>query len=138
MSKLISASHSKYQIVYHIQWCTKYRYEALKQDKYKKQMEEIITEVAQRHSITILELAVCSEHVHAVVQTTASTAPARVSQILKGASSFYFFQKNPRFRKRYPRGHFWSRGKYYGTVGNADLETVKNYVRKQSTLAQFT
>ena len=34
--------------VHHLEWCTKYRYEMFKQDKYKKLCEEILRETAQR------------------------------------------------------------------------------------------
>jgi len=32
------------------------------------------------------------------------------------------------FRLRYPQGHFWSPGTFYRTVGDADAETVIQYV----------
>jgi hypothetical protein len=34
-------------------------------------------------------------------------------------------------RRRYPRGHFWSSGKFYRGSGDADAETVIQYVRYQ-------
>ncbi|MBD3407766.1 MAG: hypothetical protein GF411_16730, partial [Candidatus Lokiarchaeota archaeon] len=36
----------------------------------------------------------------------------------------------PHFRQRYHKGHFWSPGKFYRTVGDADVETVIQYVRE--------
>jgi Transposase and inactivated derivatives len=59
-------------------------------------------------------------------------------RLLKGASSYRLFRKKPNFRKRYPRGHFWSPGKFYRSVGDADLETTRNYVRNQKTVHQMT
>ncbi len=138
MTDLLSVSHAKYQCIYHIQWCSKYRYEVLRKDEYKKEMEEIIVAVAQRHSITVLELAVQSEHVHSVVSAKPSLPITKIVQLLKGASSHEFFARHPNFRLRYPKGHFWSRGKYYGTVGSADLETVRNYVREQTILPSWS
>ena len=54
--------------------------------------------------------------------------------LLKGASSFELFRRQPKFRLRYPKGHFWSPGKFYRSVGDADLPTVIGYVRGQGVL----
>jgi len=35
------------------------------------------------------------------------------------------------FRYRYSRGSFWSPGKFYHSFGDADTETVLEYVRNQ-------
>ena len=42
------------------------------------------------------------------------------------------FKRFPRFRLRYPKGHFWSTGKGGRTVGDVDQETVIDYVRRQA------
>ena len=51
------------------------------------------------------------------------------------------FKRKTNFRRRYPRGHFWSPGKFYRTVGDADTEAVIQYVREhrfqQTTLNEF-
>ncbi|MEF8848213.1 MAG: transposase [Candidatus Thermoplasmatota archaeon] len=42
-----------------------------------------------------------------------------------------YLDRNQFSENRYPRGHFWSPGKFYRSVGNADLETVTKYVQDQ-------
>ena len=51
--------------------------------------------------------------------------------LLKGASARELLKQKSNFRRRYPKGHFWSPGKFYRTVGDADTETVMQYVRDQ-------
>jgi putative transposase len=67
---------------------------------------------------------------------------SKAFHLLKGASSRELFKQKPTFRCRYSKGHFWSPGKFYRTVGDADAETVINYVRqhqlKQTTLNGFS
>ena len=62
--------------------------------------------------------------------------------LLKQASSRELFKLKPNYRNRYPKGHFWSPGKFYRTVGDANVETVIHYVREQrlqhSTLNGFS
>ena len=56
---------------------------------------------------------------------------SKALHLLKGASANELFKRKPQFRKRYPRGHFWSPGKFYRIAGDADLETVTKYVQNQ-------
>ena len=97
----------------------------------KKFCEEILGKVAERHKIKIEELSVMSDHIHAVVEIPPTMSVSQAFHLLKGASSRELFKQKPYFRKRYPRGHFWSPGKFYRSVGDADTETVMQYVRDQ-------
>jgi len=48
------------------------------------------------------------------------------------------FRKHPKFRLRYPRGHFWSPGAYAGSVGYNTVEVVDAYVKNQNEVHQKT
>ncbi len=128
---LVSGSHSIGQNLYHLEWCPKYRYKMFMKEENKKLCEEILGEVAERHKIKIKELSVMSDHVHAVVGIPPTMSVSQAFHLLNGASSRELFKQKPNFRKRYPRGHFWSPGKFYRSVGDADTETVMQYVRNQ-------
>jgi putative transposase len=97
----------------------------------KKLCEEILEEVAERHKIKIEELSVMSDHIHTVVGLPPTMSVSQALHLLKGASARELFKRKPIFRRRYPRGHFWSSGKFYRSVGDADIETVTQYVRNQ-------
>ena len=93
--------------------------------------EEILREIAHRHKREIKEAGIMSDHLHTVVLLPPTMSVAQALQLLKGASSYELFRRKPVFRKRYPRGHFWSPGKFYRSVGDTDMETVLQYVRNQ-------
>ncbi len=138
-------SHSVGQSIFHDTWTTKCRYKMFRQLKYKILAEDILRGAAARHGIAVLELNVMSDHVHFVMGLHPSMSVSRAIQLLKGSSAYELFRAVPNFRKRYPRGHFWSAGKYAGSVGEADLETVRRYVKEQvdefqeqATLADFS
>jgi putative transposase len=126
--ELVSGSHSVGQNLYHLEWCPKYRYNMFRGKGNKKLCEDVLHEVAERHNIGILELSVMPDHVHTVVQLPLTMSVSKALQLLKGASSYELFKQKPGFRQRYPQGHFWSPGKFYRTVGDADAETVIQYV----------
>ena len=128
---LVSGSHSIGQNLYHLEWCPKYRYNMFIKEENKKLCEEILGEVAMRHKIKIEELSVMPDHVHMVAEIPPTMSVSQALHLLKGASARELFKQKPNFRRRYPKGHLWSPGKFYRTVGDADTETVIQYVRDQ-------
>jgi REP-associated tyrosine transposase len=129
--ELVSSSHSIGQNLYHLEWCPKYRYNMFKREENKKLCEEVLHEVAKRHKIKITELSVMPDHIHTVVDIPPTMSVSKTLQLLKGASSREIFKRRPHFRCRYPEGHLWSPGKFYSSVGDADAETILQYVRDQ-------
>ena len=113
-----------------------------RQEENKKLCETILHEVANRHHIILTELSVMPDHIHAVVEIPSTMSVSQALHLLKGASARELFKRKPAFRRRYSRGHFWSPGKFYRTVGDADAETVIQYVRdhrlQQTTLNGFS
>lgn len=139
--ELNSGSHRVGQSVYHLEWCPKYRYQMFNKEKHKNLCENILRTVAERHSIRIIEMAVMPDHLHLIVDIPPTMSISQAFHVLKGASAHELFKRQPKFRLRYPGGHFWSPGKFYRTVGDADAETTINYVRNhktnQATLGEF-
>jgi len=102
-----------------------------KRESNKKLCETVLHEVAKRHKIEITELSVMSDHIHVVVCIPPTMSVSKALQLLKAASARELFKRRTYFRCRYTRGHLWSPGKFYRSVGDADTETVINYVRDQ-------
>jgi putative transposase len=128
--ELVSVSHSIGQNLYHLEWCPKYRYNMFRGKKNKKLCEDILHEVAEQHNILMIELSVMPDHVH-TVQLPPTMSVSKALQLLKGASSYELFRRQPLFRYRYSRGSFWSPGKFYRSVGDTDTTTVLEYVKNQ-------
>ena len=104
-----------------------------KKEENKKLCEKILRNVAERHGIEIVEMCVMPDHLHLIVRIPPAMSISEAFHLLKGASSHELFREKPNFRKRYPKGHFWSSGKFYRTVGDVDAETTINYVRNHKT-----
>ena len=102
-----------------------------KQEENKKLCENILHEVAKQNNIEITELSVMPDHIHTVVGIPPTMSVSKALQLLKGTSSRELFKRKPNFKLRYSKGHFWSPGKFYRSVGDADMETVLQYVRNQ-------
>ena len=133
---LLSGSHSVYECVYHLEWCPKYRFNVLRKESSKADMEAILKQIATEYDLRIDELAVMPEHVHIVVRAKPSMSLSKVTQLLKGRSSYEFFRKHPNMRLRYRKGHFWAPSTCYLTTGVVDLERTRAYVRNQLDIHQ--
>ncbi|MFH0973418.1 MAG: IS200/IS605 family transposase [Candidatus Micrarchaeota archaeon] len=120
------------QVVFHLTWCTKYRYAMLRQPRFFKACEASLRSAAERHDMRVLELAVMSDHVHCVVACPRRLSASDAAHLLKGSSARDLFLFEPKFRKRYARGHFWARDFYARSVGAVDLATVRRYVREDN------
>ena len=124
--------------VHHLEWCTKYRYKLFRQDEYKKLCEEVLRETANRHNIKLREIGVMPEHIHVSCEVPPSMSQSKTLQILKGNLSYQLFRKQPKFRLRYPRGHFFSPGACANSTGYNTVEIVDNYVKNQTDIHQKT
>jgi putative transposase len=124
-------SHSIGISMWHFEWCTKYRLKMFRKEEQRNLITACIRRAASLHGIKITELSVMPEHVHCVVGMSLNLSPAKALQILKGISARLFFEKNPRARLRYPKGHLWSPGKFAASLGFIQLDTAEEYVRNQ-------
>jgi len=103
----------------------------MKKEEYSGLMIGCIRNVAFRHKMKIVILEVLPEHIHYEVELPLSMAPSRALNLLKGGSSFLFFQHHEKARLRYPKGHFWSRGKFAASVGFVQQDVVTGYIKNQ-------
>ena len=113
-----------------IQITTKYRYQMLKQDKFKTFCRIAIEEACKRWKIEIVILKVLNEHAHMIVDCPRTLSDAKLMQIIKGLSSYILFRLVPDFRKRYPRGEFWNDGYFCAGCGS-DFERAYSYIKNQ-------
>jgi putative transposase len=104
----------------------------LKEPAFYNACETSLKNAATRHGIELLEVAVMSDHVHVVADLPADMSPAKAAMLLKGTSAYELFRFQPKFRLRYWNGHFWGRGYFHRSAGDADLKTVSNYVREDN------
>lgn len=113
----------------------------LEKSKYKNLSEAAIRQAAERHQIQIKEICIADDHIHVVVNPPIDMSISHCVNMLKGVSSRLIFKEQPKFKLRYPQGHFWSRGYSTRSTGSAALETVTNYIDKhqedQATLSEY-
>ena len=127
---MLSRSHSVGKSTWHIEWCTKYRYEMMGKEENRNLVAACIRQAAHRHGISLIVLEVMPQHMHCVAELPHTMSTDKAANLLKGYSAWKIFRVKEKFRLRYPRGHFWSRGYMARTVG-VDEEQAIRYVRNQ-------
>jgi putative transposase len=123
------SSHAIYRCEYHFVWVPKYRYQILINDV-KPRLKDILSELCEWLDITVIEGAICSDHVHMYVSVPPKYSASQVMKVLKGKSAEYLRKEFPEMCKRYWGMHIWARGYFVSTVG-IDREVIKTYVKKQ-------
>jgi len=130
--ELTNFSHSVGQNSYHLVWKPKYCWDIFKFPWVKKDCEAILNEAALRYKIQVYELEVMEDHIHIFVEIPPTMAVCKALNLLKGFSSYKLFQKQPWLRKYFRKGHLWSPGKFFRSVGNVTAEAIKKYIAQSN------
>ena len=109
----------------------------MKREQFNSYCKIAIEEACKRHKIAIKILKVMEEHVHMIVDCPRTLSVAKLMQVIKGFSSYLLFRLVPNFRKRYPKGHFWSEGYFCASCGS-DFERAMKYIENQDLHHKLT
>ena len=129
-----SLSHTKWKCQYHIVFIPKYRRKVM-YGKIKVDVREILRKLCEYKGVTIVEGAVCSDHVHICVSIPPKLSVSQFVGYLKGKSALMIFDKHPEFGSKWTKA-FWARGYYVSTVGNITEDAIKKYIQEQQEEAK--
>jgi putative transposase len=115
---------------YHLEWCPKYRWNAMRSPYIAEEMKQIFLQIATEKGIVVHKLVVDSDHVHMFVSLPLWMSVSTALQYLKGISAYKIFRSHPDFRKRYRKGAFWSPGHFSRSVSNVTESAVEHYIDK--------
>ncbi len=77
------------------------------------------------------ELGFAEDHVHLQVNVPKRYSIQSAEIMLKSHSAMKLFGAHPGFRKRYPRGGFWSGYEHHESTGLTNLDESSAYLRDQ-------
>ena len=132
MKGLNKFNHGVGQNAYHLVWKPKYSWDCFKFPWVKNDCEAIINEAILRYKLKLYELEVMSDHVQVFVEIPPTMRVSKALNLLKGYSSFKLFRKHPWLRNYFRKGHLWSPGKFFRSVGNVTAEAIKNYIAQSN------
>jgi putative transposase len=132
------------QCVYHLVLVPKYRHKVFKDVQVKKTCEVVLQDIAKQLSCVIQAMEVMDDHVHLFLDINHKETIVDIFQKIKGTSSRIILLYYPNLRRRFFwKGHLWSKGKFFRSVGCVTDEVVKKYIEQsqhkglQKTLRDF-
>jgi len=124
----ISENNCVSELGLHVVFCTKYR-KAILTGTVGIAAKNILSQTCAEYGWRIESLEIMPEHVHLFIQVGPGDRPNEISRTLKSISAVYIFEKFPHLKgRRFWGSGLWSRGTYYGSVGNVSQETIKRYI----------
>ena len=126
-------SHHVYRLMYHFVWIPKYRHKVFS-SPYREVLKGIIEKIGYDYNIDIVELEIPVDHIHMVVRGVPKMSPSNVMQVIKSISAREFFRRYPDIKRRYFwGGKLWTQSYFVETIGNANEDVIRKYVRGQLT-----
>jgi putative transposase len=126
----ININHGIGENKHHLEWCPKYRWNAMRSHYIAHEMQGILEQIAHEKGIVVHKIVVDSDHVHMFVSMPLWMSVSMALQYLKGISAYKIFRLHPNFRKRYRKGSFWSPGHFSRSVSNVTQSAVEHYIDK--------
>jgi putative transposase len=121
-------SHGFGQLTYHVVFVPKFRRPIFNDAFVKKACEMLFYKIAGQYGYTIHELQIMPDHVHLFVGMKPDDSVSKAVQRFKGISARRLFQRFPELSIQLWRGHIWSAGKFYRSVGNVTIDTIRHYI----------
>jgi putative transposase len=129
--KIVKNRHHTYRIMYHFVWIPKYRNKVFK-GFYREFLIGIIKKIAYDYDMSLEEIEVLDDHIHALTTSEPKMSPSRIMQIIKSISAREFFKRFPEIKSKYFwGGKLWTRSYFVETVGERNESEVREYVRNQ-------
>ena len=110
---------------YHVIFSTKNREPSLSDDV-RERVWRYMGGIARENEMTALEIGGVADHVHMLLSLPASLAIAKAVQLIKGGSSHWV-----RGNVGGLSGFAWQDGYGAFTVSESQIETVRDYIRRQ-------
>ena len=128
------SDHAVSMLGLHLVWCTKYRKPLLDPPEVELLVRNTIGQACAEYGWVCIELEVMPDHIHLFIQTNHTDRPVDVVRTLKSLTALAVFTAFPKLKAQKLWGHgVWSRGAYYGSVGNVSQQTIARYIQEQKT-----
>jgi len=108
----------------------KYRYNCLRKQSIMNDCEAAFREF-EALGFKFGPIGFGGNHTHFRVDVPKKYSVEDAVTMLKSRSSLRIFEKHPNFRKRYPRGSFWSGYEHHESTGRKDIRAADAYILSQ-------
>jgi len=126
-------SHARYELWYHLAFCTKYRKRVFNDKKTKEEVDLLFREIALHYDLEVGQVEVLSDHVHMTLTAPPRIAPAQAVAILKSVSTKLLFKRYRWLKNQYWGGEIWAGGYFVRSIGlGLTKDAIEKYIKEQS------
>ena len=129
----ISRNHSKYLLMAHLIFVSKYRKQLL--IKYGNEIKQILSDIAEEKDFEIIEIEVDKDHVYLLVNYNPTQSILDIVRLLKQMSTYRIWRQNNNHlylsKQFWKEKTFWSDGYFACSIGNVSKETIGKYIQSQ-------
>ncbi len=122
--------HGYGQCAYHIVLVPRYRHKIFLDRGLQKRCAELLKDISAHNGFTMHELQIASDHVHVFLGIGPTCSVSDAITVLKCNSARALFSEYPALKAKFWRGHLWSSGKFYRSIGNVTAETIRHYIAR--------
>lgn len=121
---------SKYNIMYHFVFCTKYRRKVFTSG-YDTLIVNIISSID--FNFEIIEAGVDRDHIHLAISSPPKYSPSQIARVFKQLTTRAAWKHYGDHLSKFfwSRKILWSAGYYVATVGNVSKTSVLEYIESQ-------
>ena len=128
-----SKNHSKYLLIVHLIFVTKYRKQLLV--KYGDEVKIILEDVSKEKNFKIVTMEVDKDHIHLLVNYSPILSVVEIVRHLKQISTYRIWRQNNNHldlpNQFWKEKTFWSDGYFASSIGNISKETIEKYIQNQ-------
>lgn len=128
-----SKNHSKYLLMVHLIFVTKYRKQLLV--KYDDEIKTILNDVSKEKKFKIVTMEVDKDHIHLLVSYNPMLSVVEIVRHLKQISTYRIWRQNDNHlhlsKQFWKEKTFWSNGYFACSIGNISKETIEKYIQYQ-------
>ena len=123
--KYQSSGHSKFRLLFHVSFATKYRKSILNTDLESK-FHLIFLNQCKLLGVELLDFAIDSDHVHLIIACTPTISISQFMSQLKSKATFTI-------RREFPEHHgvknLWQTGYFIETISYKSVRNLNTYLR---------
>ena len=125
--------HSKTKLLVHLVFVTKYR-KLILTGSFGIDVKQILFESAKRHHWYIQAMETDKDHIHILLQYPPGDSIRHIVSILKQENTYYIWRTHHHktlARYYWAERTLWSDGYFAASIGDASIETIRQYITSQ-------
>lgn len=122
----------KYLLLYHVIFVVKYRRKTLS-PTITDTLKGSLLKIVSNSEFCIPEMDVDQDHLHLMIDSSPALSISQIVRRIKQQTTFDLWSLHGSYSDRqfWLEKTFWSDGYFASSIGNASIETVRNYIQKQ-------